>query len=575
MVYMALRLGHSVLEIYVVAFYVSPRYYNMNTSSEGSTLIRVMALHALAYCERLYYLEEVEEIRVADHRVFAGRALHERIGEQNAELKNLILESEAWGIKGKIDYARYRDGHCVPFEHKRGRSKGDQAWDSDRLQIIAYGVLLEGHINKRIPEGRVHYHANNRTVRVPIDDSARAELRQAIKRAQVLAQSINRPPVADNDNLCANCSLAPVCLPEEERLLKAIKQDDSAPYAQRLFPANDERKIIHITEVGSRIGKAGKQIVVMPKDGNPTKMPSSDVAALVLHGGVQISAQTIHFAIANDIGVHWLTSGGAYVGGVSRAGGVHRRLRQYEGLRDAKLRQRLTQCLIRSKLENQLGFLIRSGRNRKCLDKIKDELNGIRAALRGLNSESAVDIDVLRGHEGIGARYFFDALPCLLDPEQKLMAFSGRNRHPPKDPFNAVLSFGYSLIYRDVMAAIIAVGLDPAIGFFHRPRSAAYPLALDVMELFRTALWDMPLLASINRRQWTDDDFSRTRQQVWLSSHGRKKAITIYETRKQNQWRHPVLDYSLSYARAIELEIRLLEKEWTGSPGLFANMRIR
>jgi CRISPR-associated protein Cas1 len=183
--------------------------------------------------------------------------------------------------------------------------------------------------------------------------------------------------------------------------------------------------------------------------------------------------------------------------------------------------------------------------------------------------------DSLRGHEGMAGRHYFDALRYLLDPDQTLMAFSSRNRRPPRDPFNAALGFGYSLLYRDVMAAILCVGLDPAIGFFHAPRSAAYPLALDLMELFRTTLWDMPLVASINRRQWTDAHFSVTPQRVWLSPEGRKLAIGLYEERKQEHWRHPVLEYSLSYARAIELEVRLVEKEWSGSPGLFARLRIR
>lgn len=181
----------------------------------------------------------------------------------------------------------------------------------------------------------------------------------------------------------------------------------------------------------------------------------------------------------------------------------------------------------------------------------------------------------LRGHEGMAGRYYFAALRFLLDPEQTLMAFAGRNRRPPRDPFNAALSFGYSLLYRDLMAAILCVGLDPTLGFFHTPRSAAYPLALDLMELFRTTLWDMPLIASVNRRQWNQAHFSITHEQVWLSADGRKLAIGIYEERKQERWRHPVLQYSLSYARAMELEVRLLEKEWSGAPGLFARLRVR
>ncbi len=125
-------------------------------------------------------------------------------------------------------------------------------------------------------------------------------------------------------------------------------------------------------------------------------------------------------------------------------------------------------------------------------------------------------------------------------------------------------------------AAILAVGLEPALGFYHEPRSSAPPLALDLMELFRVPLVDMPVIASINRGQWDpEDDFVVTGPRVWLSDEGRKKLIEVYERRKAESWRHSVVNYSLSYARLIELEVRLLEKEWTGAPGLFARFRLR
>jgi len=153
---------------------------------------------------------------------------------------------------------------------------------------------------------------------------------------------------------------------------------------------------------------------------------------------------------------------------------------------------------------------------------------------------------------------------------------SGRSRRPPRDPFNALLSFGYALLYRSVLAAVLAVGLEPAFGFFHTPRSTAHPLVLDLMELFRVPLWDMVVIASCNRRQWNlATDFQVARDHVWLSDAGRRKAIALYERRLEDTWKHPVLQYSLSYARTIELEVRLLEKEWTGAPGMFARARLR
>ena len=191
--------------------------------------------------------------------------------------------------------------------------------------------------------------------------------------------------------------------------------------------------------------------------------------------------------------------------------------------------------------------------------------------------EDFLKVYSLRGHEGTAARGYFEVLPSLLLPDlDPALKPSGRSPRPPRDPFNAALSFGYALLYRTVLNAVISVGLEPAFGFFHTARSSAHPLVLDLMELFRVGLWDMPLVASMNRRQWeVKRDFTIARDHVWLSDSGRRKAIELFERRLLDSWRHPVLDYSLSYARAVELEVRLLEKEWTGSPGLFARARLR
>jgi CRISPR-associated protein Cas1 len=188
----------------------------------------------------------------------------------------------------------------------------------------------------------------------------------------------------------------------------------------------------------------------------------------------------------------------------------------------------------------------------------------------------------MRGLEGAAAARYFSALGELQLPTvDERLRWGGRSRRPPLDRFNALLGFFYALVQRDVQAAIVAVGLDPAFGFFHEPRGSIGPLVLDLMELFRVPLADMPVVASINRRTWDcDADFDvATRAgvvtKVWLSATGRRKAIEIYERRRQESWKHVLLGYSLSYARLVELEVRLLEKEWTGSPGLFATFRLR
>ena len=154
--------------------------------------IRVMALHALLYCERLFYLEEVEEIRVADERVYAGRTLHEELAsEGGTQVRTLEMESEILGLVGKTDAIQFRDGSWIPYEHKKGRSvqgakKAEHdAWLSDKVQVTAYGMLLEEMLGCIIPEGRIRYHADNVTIRVPLDSEARQLVRDAIQRARV------------------------------------------------------------------------------------------------------------------------------------------------------------------------------------------------------------------------------------------------------------------------------------------------------------------------------------------------------------------------------------------------------
>jgi len=191
--------------------------------------------------------------------------------------------------------------------------------------------------------------------------------------------------------------------------------------------------------------------------------------------------------------------------------------------------------------------------------------------------EKAQSLETLLGLEGNLAALYFSGLPCLIAREvPSSLRFSKRTRRPPEDRFNALLSFGYSLLIKDVTNAILVVGLELALGFYHQPRSQASPLALDLMEIFRVPLVDMIVISSINRKQWeVEADFEVRGTQVWLSQSGRKKFVGLYEHRKQESWKHPATGYSLTYRRLIELEVRLLEKEWLGEGGLFGQLSVR
>ncbi len=540
--------------------------------------IRVSALHAYAYCPRLFFLEEVEGLRVADEAVFAGRRLHVELEQtEEGDWEDLWLESEALGLRGRVDALKIRNGQVIPYEHKRGRCfRGENdvpgVWPSDRLQVLAYAYLIEMNRGITIPEGRVHYHEDNVTVRVPLDEEGKQLVRDAIGQARQLRRSTERPPVVDNERLCVRCSLAPVCLPEEARL---VAQPDWEPI--RLFPPDDERRVVHVLESGTRVGKAGEQLKITYRDQKVETIPVRQVSQVVLHGFSQISTQALRLCGDQEVGIHYLSGGGRYLGSFqSGSGGVQRKVRQYRALSQPEFCLSLAKQLVTCRGEMQRQVLMRAGRKG---DRDKTPLQTATRQMKALLAKipQAESPATLLGLEGNLAAVYFQALPqVLIEGLPPQMQFTGRNRRPPKDPINAMLGFGYALLLKDVMNAIITVGLEPALGFYHQPRSQAAPLALDLMELFRVLLVDIPVLNSVNRLQWdVQKDFSVSGVQVWLSDTGREKFISLYEKRKTETWKHPVLNYSLSYARMLELEVRLLEKEWMQEGGLFAQLRLR
>jgi CRISP-associated protein Cas1 len=549
--------------------------------SDTTPTLRVMALHALAYCERLFYLEEVEEIRVTDEAVFAGRTLHEELDEPG-EVVELTLESAALGIRGRLDAFRRRSGDLFPVEHKRGRSKrgtdGEPAaWESDALQAAAYALLLEEHTGRVVPEARIRYHKDNVTVRVPVDDGARDGVRRAVERARELSRSPSRPPVTSEERRCVRCSLAPVCLPEEARFAEAERAETEAATPLRLYPPDTERRSLHVVTQGARVGRSGEAFEIAERDGDKTKVGARELSDLTLHGFAQITTQALRLCADEEIPVHFVTTSGAHIGSfLGGSSGVQRRIRQFRGLADDAFALTLARRIAMAKIEMQLRHVLRATRKGDELRaSAESHVESMRAALR--RAAHAPGREELLGEEGIAARAYFAALALLVVPEAgEDMRPRGRSRRPPEDRFNALLSFGYGLLHRDILAAILRVGLEPAFGVLHQPRSAAHPLALDLMELFRVPVVDLAILGAVNRRTFDPErDFSVTRKQVWLSNDGRKKLIDVYERRKHEEYRHDVLRFSLSWARMMELEARLLEKEWSGEPGLFARFRIR
>jgi CRISPR-associated protein Cas1 len=539
----------------------------------------------LLYCPRLFFLEEIEELRIADEAVWAGRRLHEELAPDEPGLESFTLESPSLGIRGKLDAVRRQHGESVVIEHKRGRSLRDgrgnaHAWDSDYVQACAYVMLLEEHLGEPVRQARIRYHRDQATVLIDVGPQERQRVLDAIAQARALSRATARPPVHDNPSKCVRCSLAPVCLPEETRLATAIERevpDDEQPTPVRLFPPDTERRPLHITSHGCQLGLRRGRLQISQGKETLHSAPLREVSDVNLYGHSQITTQALRACFDEQIPVHYFSAGGSWAG--SSFGAVlatQRRVRQYSALCDPTTRRELANRLICAKIHHQLTHLLRATRgDTSSRGAIEEHLTTLRLSLRSARRSDS-DQELL-GHEGRAARAYFAALSGLIATQaDERMRPKGRTRNPPLDRFNAALSFGYALLYRDVLAAVIRVGLEPALGLLHTPRTSAPPLALDLQELWRVAMVDMPILAAVNRLLLhPDEDFEVTHKRVWLSETGRKKVIEVYERRKHEEYTHPKLGYACSYHRLIELEVRLLEKEWTDAAGLFATFRFR
>jgi CRISPR-associated protein Cas1 len=176
------------------------------------------------------------------------------------------------------------------------------------------------------------------------------------------------------------------------------------------------------------------------------------------------------------------------------------------------------------------------------------------------------------GIEGTAAREYFSNLTLMFKSEDERpdgaraprFDFESRNRRPPRDPVNALLSFVYSLLLKDLVATLIGVGFDPYLGFYHQPRYGRPALALDLMEEFRPLVADSVVINLINNGELRKSDFISRAGAVGLTSDGRKRVIENYERRLDLEVTHPLFGYSISYRRIFEVQARLLGRFLTG-----------
>jgi CRISPR-associated protein Cas1 len=537
-----------------------------------------------AYCPRLAYLEWVQGDWAESADTAEGRSKHRVVdkpggalptaqaqaeGEEDKRIhaRSVWLSSNEEHLTAKIDLLEGDGVTVTPVDYKRGSApdlpKG--AWETDRVQLCAQGLVLRA--NGYVCEGGVIYYIESKT-RVPItfDDALIARTRQIVGDARQMAASGQIPPPLVSSPKCVRCSLAPICLPDEVNLLK--ETDPSNETSRRLMPARDDAAPLYVREPGARVSKNGEVFEVWLKDERLSEARIFETSHIALFGSVQMTTPALSEALDRGISVAFFSMGGWFKG--MAHGPAHKnvalRMAQYRAAFDPARSLALARDFVTAKIRNCRTLLMR---NHASPPKEKIEL----LLQLSKDAQDAPALPLLLGIEGNAGRAYFGAFSGMLKPRGNpsndgdpawRFDFDGRNRRPPRDPVNAMLSFAYSMLAKELAVTAQVIGFDPYLGFYHQPHYGRPSLALDVMEEFRPLVADSVVLSVVNTGVLSPDDFIASGPAVALSPTGRKKFIQAFESRLDTEITHPIFGYRISYRRVLEVQLRLLGRALTG-----------
>ncbi|MCC6858027.1 MAG: CRISPR-associated endonuclease Cas1 [Bryobacterales bacterium] len=559
-------------------------------------------VNEFVYCPRLFFYEFVEDLFRPSVDTEEGKVLHKRvdreggrlpppeeIGEERIHSRSITLSSDRYRLIAGMDLLEVEDGAVTPVDYKHGRpretSAGLELWPTDRIQLAVQGLVLREN-GYRCEEGLVFYAKTRQRVRVVFDGPLMEETLQVVAEAwRTAASGVLPPPLSDSPK-CTGCSLAPICLPDETNALRAApRQPDEtgqlslfdtgpprkpvAAEVRRLVTPRDDLRPVYLDTQGLRVGKSGEVLQVREKDTLRQEIRIGETCQVNLMGNIQISTQAVQTLCSAEVPICYFSQGGWFYGittGLSTRN-VFLRRSQFRLAESEAFCLHLARKLVAGKIRNQRTMLLRN------------HIEPPGPALRAMKdlaarAERGSSLDELLGIEGAAGRFYFGEFAGMLkspDTENAAAPFSfdfaKRNRRPPRDPVNALLSLGYSLLAKDLTLACYAVGFDPMMGFYHQLRFGRPALALDLMEPFRPLIVDSAVLNAINTRMLAPRDFVRAGGAVVLSPEGRKAFYRAYELRMDSLVTHPLFDYRVSYRRLLEIQARLLARVLEGEIG--------
>jgi CRISPR-associated protein Cas1 len=520
------------------------------------------------------------EVRIGSMPVEPGQT-----GDLFATTEASPAPEEAGPPLSRITHHASRSLDVCPVDYKAGAPKagedGNELWDTDRMQLGVQALILRDN-GYTCNEGVIYYRETKQRVRLPITPELALWIEERIAAARRAAAAAIPPPLVASPK-CPRCSLVSVCLPDETRLLTAPTSQPSTLNPQpagvrRLIAARDDSRALYLSTQGLRVGRKDEVLQIKQEKSLVEEVRINDVSHVALFGNIQITTQTIQTLCELEVPVTYFSMGGWFYG-LTRGHelkNVFLRIEQFRLARDPATCLRLARQFVQGKIRNHRTMLMRN------------HLEAPPATLLKLKqfaeaASRAESIESLLGVEGGAAAAYFGELSGMIKPADELddqipglevptaptqqvfnFNFHGRNRRPPTDPVNALLSLAYSLLAKDCLLAALAVGFDPYVGFYHQPRFGRPALALDLMEEFRPLVAESAVLTCINNRVVNEGDFVQAGQAVNLTAAGRKRFFQTYEQRMSALLTHPVFDYKVSYRRALELQARLLAKVLTG-----------
>ncbi|MDI7269633.1 MAG: CRISPR-associated endonuclease Cas1, partial [Myxococcota bacterium] len=384
------------------------------------------------------------------------------------------------------------------------------------------------------------------------------------------------PPPLDGSPKCAGCSLVGICLPDETAFLTGAPAPGAAPGEEirRLYPILPDALPLYVQDQGAYVGKRDGTLVVRLRKETVAEVPLMQVSQVAVFGAVQVSTQALQELCGGGIPVCFFSHGGWFYGMAAGFGSRNIELRraQFRRADDADFRLALSRRIVQAKIKNQRTVLRRNS------STVPDDVLRRLDDLAGAAGEAPA-VDTLLGIEGSAARLYFGHFASLLrgrDGSDGLaFDFHGRNRRPPRDPVNAMLSLCYALLAKDFGVTAFAVGFDPHLGFFHTAHHGRQSLALDLMEEFRPIVADSTVFTAVNNGEIVPGDFVRAAGSVSLKPAARRTLIQAYERRMAQTITHPVFGYKVSYRKTMEVQARLLARHVLGELAEFPPILVR